>query len=157
MKPLHVILTTVFIFAASFLFAQEQEDCQSIMAIKKKFIERNLILSDGERKAFWDLYNPYLKEEAEIFEASRALLQKNNIDRRKGRVDYTKLTDKQLYVLMEDRIQTKEKLIKLDRKLYEQLKKVLSAQTLYQFYQIEGRFRADIKQEAKEACTHEKK
>lgn len=157
MKPLRLIFAAVFMFAFSALFAQEQEDCQSIIAIKKNFIERNLVLIDGEHQAFWDYYNPYLKEEAEIFEASRALLQKNNIERRKGRIDYTKLTDRQLYVLMEDRIHTKEKLIQLERKLHEQLKKILSAQSLYQFYQIEGRFRADIKKEAKEACTHEKK
>ena len=156
----HIFLAFSFVFFASSLFAQEpqeQEDCQSIMAIKKNFIERNLILSDSEQQAFWDLYNPYLKEEAEIFEASRALLQKNNIERRKGRIDYTKLSDKQLYVLMEDRIHTKEKLTQLEKKLYEQLKKVLPAKTLYQFYQIEGRFKADIKEEAKGACTHEKK
>jgi len=157
MKPLHLIFTTVFIFVFSFSFAQEQDDCQSIMMIKKNFIERNLVLSDTERHAFWDLYNPYLKEESEIFEASRALLQKNNIDRRKGRIDHTKLSDRQLYIIMEDRIQTKEQLLRLEKKLYEQLKKVLSPKTLYQFYQIEGRFKADIKEEAKGACTHEKK
>ena len=157
MKPLHLIFTTVFIFVFSFSFAQEQDDCQSIMTIKKNFIERNLVLSDTERHAFWDLYNPYLKEESEIFEASRALLQKNNIDRRKGRIDHTKLSDRQLYIIMEDRIQTKEQLLRLEKKLYEQLKKVLSPKTLYQFYQIEGRFKADIKEEAKGACTHEKK
>ncbi|MCL2434985.1 MAG: hypothetical protein FWD09_02455 [Lentimicrobiaceae bacterium] len=157
MKPLRLIFTAVFMFVFSFSFAQEQDDCQSIMMIKKNFIERNLVLSDGERHAFWDLYNPYLKEESEIFEASRALLQKNNIDRRKGRIDHTKLSDKQLYIIMEDRIQTKEQLLRLEKKLYEQLKKVLSPKTLYQFYQIEGRFKADIKEEAKGACTHEKR
>jgi len=153
----HNFLAFAFILFTFSLFAQEQEDCQSIMTIKRNFIERNLVLSDNERQAFWDLYNPYLKEESEIFEVSRALLQKNNIDRRKGRIDHTKLSDKQLYIVMEDRIQTKEKLLRLERKLYEQLKKVLSAKTLYQFYQIEGRFKADIKEEAKGACTHEKK
>jgi len=145
----------IFIFLCSSLFAQD--DCQSIMTIKRNFIERNLVLSDSERQAFWELYNPYLKEESEIFEASRALLQKNSIDRNKGRLDYLKLTDKQLYVLMEDRINTKEQLVLLEKKLYDQLKKILSAKTLYQFYQIEGRFKADIKEEAKGACTHEKK
>jgi len=144
-------------FFSSFLFAQEQEDCQSIMAIKKNFIERNLILSENEREAFWNIYNPYLKEESEVFQASKALLQKNNIERSKGRVDHTKLTDKQLYIFMEDRINTKEKLVRLEKKLYGLLKNVLSAKTLYQFYQIEGRFKADIKEEAKGACTHEKK
>ena len=157
MKPLHLIFTFLFVLIFSFSFAQEQEDCQSIMTIKKNFIERNLVLSDHERPAFWDLYNPYLKEESEIFEASKALLQQNNIKRSKGKVDYTKLSDKQLYVLMEDRINNKEKLVLLEKKLYDQLKKILSAKTLYQFYQIEGRFKADIKEEAKGACTHEKK
>ena len=157
MKLLHLIFAVVFVFMFSFLFAQEQEDCQSIMTIKKNFIERNLVLSDQERQVFWDFYNPYLKEESEIFESSRALLQQNNIKRNKGRVDYTKLSDKQLYILMEDRIATKEKLVELEKKLYAQLKKVLPAKTLYQFYQIEGRFKADIKEEAKGACTHEKR
>jgi len=150
-------LSFFFFFVFFFLSLLAQDDCQSIMTIKRNFIERNLVLSDTERQAFWDLYNPYLKEESEIFEASRALLQKNNIERNKGRVDYNKLNEKQLYVLMEDRINTKEQLLKLEKKLYEQLKKILSAKTLYQFYQIEGRFKADIKEEAKGACTHEKK
>jgi hypothetical protein len=154
MSPKYLISTIFALFSLS-LFAQD--DCQSIMTIKRNFIERNLVLSNAERQKFWDLYNPYLKEESEIFEASRALLQKNDIDRNKGRIDYTKLTEKQLYVLMEDRLHTKEQLIQLERKLYEQLKKVLSAKTLYQFYQIEGRFKAEIKEEAKGACTHEKK
>jgi len=147
----------IFQFSIFNSFAQEQEDCQSIMTIKKNFIERNLVLSDQEREAFWNVYNPYLKEESEIFVASKALLQKNSIERSKGRIDYLKLTDKQLYVLMEDKINTKEKLVLLEKKLYEQLKKILTAKTLYQFYQIDGRFKADIKEEAKGACTHEKK
>jgi len=149
--------SALLLFCSSALFAQEQEDCQSIMTIKKNFIEKNLSLSNSERQAFWNLYNPYLKEESEIFQASKALMVKNNIDRRKGQVDVTKLTDKQFYVLMEDRINTKEKLLVLEKKLYEQLKKVLSAKTLYNFYQIEARFKAEIKEEAKGACTHEKK
>jgi len=151
----HSIFIAFFLLFFSPLFAQD--DCQSIMMIKKNFIERNLVLADHERQPFWDLYNPYLKEESEIFEASKVLLQKNHIERGKGRIDYTKLSDKQLYVLMEDKINTKEKLVQLEKKLYNQLKKILSAKTLYQFYQIEGRFKADIKEEAKGACTHEKK
>ena len=146
------LIFTLFFFS---LFAQE-DDCQSIMTIKKNFIERNLVLTNQERQAFWNIYNPYLKEQSEIFEASKALLLVNNIERSKGRVDYLKLTDKQLYILMEDKINTKEKLLLLDKKLYEQLKKILHAKTLYQFYQIEARFKADIKEEAKGACTHEK-
>ena len=155
MNPKHLFFSFVFLFLFSSSFAQD--DCQSIMTIKRNFIERNLVLSDSERQAFWNIYNPYLKEESEIFEASRALLQKNDIERSKGRIDYSKLTDKQLYVLMEDKIKTKEQLILLENKLYYQLKKILSAKTLYLFYQIEGRFKADIKEEAKGACTHEKK
>jgi hypothetical protein len=154
MKPFFP--TILLIFLCSFGFAQE-EDCQSIMTIRKNFVERNLVLLDSEREAFWDIYNPYLKEESEIFQASKALLQSHNIERSKGRVDYTKLTEQQLYIFMEDRIYTKEKLILLEKKLYAQLKKILSAKTLYQFYQIEGRFKADIKEESKGACTHEKK
>lgn len=157
MKQLHLIVTSFFLFIAFSLLAQEQEDCQSIMSIRKNFIERNLVLSEDVRQAFWEVYNPYLKEESEVFEASRALLQRNAITRSKGRVDYKNMSDKQLYILMEDRIATKEKLIQLENELYAQLKKILPAQTLYQFYQIEGRFRADIKEEAKGACTHEKK
>ena len=157
MNSKHLIFTVLFTFIATALFAQEQEDCQSIMTIRKNFIERNLVLTDSERDAFWNLYNPYLKEESEIFQASKVLLQQNNIERSKGRIDYLKLSDKQLYVLMEDKITTKEKLILLEKKLYDQLKNILSAKTLYQFYQIEGRFKADIKEEAKGACTHEKK
>ena len=157
MNPKYFALSIFLYFSGFFLFAQEQEDCQSIMAIKKSFIERNLVLSESERELFWDIYNPYLKEESEVFQASKALLLLNNIERSKGRVDPTKLNDKQLFVFLEDRMNTKEKLLLLEKKLYEQLKKVLPAKTLYQFYQIEGRFKADIKEEAKGACTHEKK
>ena len=150
-------LLFAFCFLPFISFAQEQDDCKSIMTIKKNFIERNLFLTDAERQVFWDLYNPYLKEEAEVFQASKLLMQKNGIQRHNGRLDYTKLSENQLYVVMEDRINTKEQLLHLEKELYNQLKKVLSAKTLYQFYQIEGRFKADIKEEAKGACTHEKK
>jgi len=157
MKSEKIFFTLILVFFCSFLFAQERDDCQSIMAIKKSFIERNLVLSDNERQEFWDIYNPYLKEESEVFQASKALLLLNNIERSKGRVDHTKMTEKQLHIFMEDRINTKEKLLLLEKKLYEQLKKVISAKSLYQFYQIEARFKADIKEEAKGACTQEKK
>jgi len=157
MNTKQFIFSVFLLFISSFLFAQEQEDCQSIMAIKRNFIERNIVLSDNERDPFWDIYNQYLKEESEVFQTSKVLLQNNNIERSKGRVDYPRLTDKQLYIFIEDRINTKEKLACLEKKLYEQLKNVLSAKTLFQFYQIEGRFKADIKEEAKGACTHENK
>ena len=153
----HIFLSFFLIASVFSSFSQEQDDCQSIMMIKKNFMERNLVLSNNERQAFWNAYNPYLKEQSEVFEASKALLQKNSIERNKGRIDYLKLSDKQLYVLMEDKIDTKDKLLQLEKKLYDELKKVLSAKTLYQFYQIEARFKADIKEEAKGACTHEKK
>jgi hypothetical protein len=157
MKPQQILFTFIFLFSGFALFAQKQEDCQSIMTIKKNFIERNLTVSDADRSAFWEIYNPFLKEESEIFQASKTLLQNNNIERSKVRADFSKLTDKQLYILMEDKINTKEQLVLLEKKLYEQLKKILPAKTLYQFYQIEARFKADIKEEAKGACTHEKK
>ena len=157
MTPKHFIFLIPCLFLLSFSFAQDQDDCQSIMAIKKNFVERNLTLSDNEREAFWNVYNPYLKDESEIFEASKALLQKNNIERSKGRIKYLELTDKQLYVIMEDKLNTKEKIILLEKNLYDKLKKILAAKTLYQFYQVEARFKAEIKEEAKGACTHEKK
>jgi hypothetical protein len=155
MKPL--VFTSVLIFFASFLFAQDQEDCQSIMMIKKNFIEKNLTLLDHEREAFWNIYNPFLKEESEIFQASKTLLQENGIERSKGKVDHTKLNNNQLYVFLEDRINTKEQLILIEKNKYEQLKKILPAKTLYLLNQIEARFKAEIKEEAKGACTHEKK
>lgn len=153
----NILLTiVVFLFVAAGS-AQEAKDCKSIMMIKRDFIERNLVFVDNECPIFWEIYNVFLKVEAEIFENSRSFLKQNNIEPTFGKIDVSNFTDIQLYALMEDRANTKEKLLANENRLYEKLKLCLSAKTLHQYHQLEGRFRAEIKSAAKDACPHEKK
>jgi len=136
---------------------QKSDDCQSIMAIKKSFVEKNLVLSSEEAVSFWEIYNEYLKNESIIYDNSRVILKENKVEKTKGKINIEKLTDQQIVSYLENKIDTKKMLLDLDAQLFQDLKKALSAKTLYQYYLIESRFKSEIREEAKRACTYEKK
>jgi len=136
---------------------KSDDDCLSIMAIKKSFIEKNLTLSKEEYAVFWGIYNEYLKNESIIYDNSRAILKEYKVEKTKGKVNIEKLTDQQIVIYLENKINTKKALLDLDVKLFQDLKKTLSAKTLYQYYVVESRFKSEIKEEAKRACTYERR
>jgi hypothetical protein len=63
-----------------------EDNCQSIMSIKKEFIKKYLQLTETEAKQFWPIYNEYLRQESLIYDKYRFELEKRKIKTQNGKV-----------------------------------------------------------------------
>jgi hypothetical protein len=133
-----------------------EDNCVSIMAIKKDYIKKNLQLSENEAKAFWPLYNEYLKQESIIYDKYRYNIEKRQIKTVNGRLNPNTTSDEQIIAYYDLYYQTREATTLLEQKLYLDLKKVLKPKNLLRFLELEKSFKSSIKKSAQNACPKNK-
>jgi len=133
-----------------------EDNCVSIMAIKKDYIKKNLQLSENEAKAFWPLYNEYLKQESIIYDKYRFGIEKKQIKTINGRLNPNTSSDEQIIAYYDLYYQTREATTLLEQKLYLDLKKVLKPKNLLRFLELEKSFKSNVKQKAQNACPKNK-
>lgn len=134
-----------------------EDNCQSIMKIKKDFISKNLKLSENDNKNFWPIYNEYLKQEALIYDKYKFELEKKNIKSQHGRVIPSASSDEQIVFYLDMYYQTREATTILEQKLYLDLKKILEPRTLIYFLDLERSFKSRVREKAQGACPRSNK
>jgi hypothetical protein len=133
-----------------------EDNCKSIIAIKKEFIKKNLQLSETEEKEFWPIYNEYLKQESIIYDKYRYELEKGQIKTTNGRLNPNTSSDEQILAYLDLYYQTREATTLLEQKLYLDLKKVLKPKNLLFFLELEKSFKSSVKKNAQNACPRNK-
>ncbi len=133
------------------------DNCQSIMKIKKDFISKNLKLTEKESQQFWPIYNGYLKQEAIIYDQYKIELEKKGIKSQKGKIIPSISTDDQILFYLDMYYQTREATTLLEQKLYLDLKKVLTPRNLLYFLDLEKSFKSRVKEKAQGACPRSNK
>ncbi|PKP19425.1 MAG: hypothetical protein CVU02_03065 [Bacteroidetes bacterium HGW-Bacteroidetes-19] len=133
------------------------DNCQSIMKIKKDFISKNLKLTEKESQQFWPIYNTYLKQEAIIYDQYKIELEKKGIKSQKGKIIPSISTDDQILFYLDMYYQTREATTLLEQKLYLDLKKVLTPRNLLYFLDLEKSFKSRVKEKAQGACPRSNK
>lgn len=133
------------------------DNCQSIMKIKKDYISKNLKLTEQESKAFWPIYNQYLKEEAIIYDRYKLELEKKKIKSQYGKIVPNVSSDEQIIFYLDMYYQTREATTLLEQELYLDLKKVLSPRNLLYFLDLERSFKSRVREKAQGACPRSNK
>lgn len=133
------------------------DNCQSIMKIKKDYISKNLKLTEKESKEFWPIYNEYLKQEAFIYDKYKVELEKKKIKSQYGKIIPNVSSDEQILFYLDMYYQTREATTLLEQKLYLDLKKVLTPRNLLYFLDLEKSFKSRVKEKAQGACPRTNK
>ena len=133
-----------------------EDNCQSIMSIKKEFIKKYLQLTETEAKRFWPIYNEYLRQESLIYDKYRFELEKRKIKTQNGKVNPNISTDEEIIAYLDLYYQTRESTTLLEQKLYLDLRKVLTPRNLLYFLDLEKSFKSRVKDKAKGACPRNK-
>lgn len=133
-----------------------EDNCKSIMTIKKEYIKKLLQLTDKEAKDFWPIYNEYLRQESIIYDKYRYELERNKIKTQNGRVNPNISSDDEILTYLDLYYQTREATTMLEQELYLDLKKVLTPHNLLFFLDLEKSFKSRVKDKAKGACPRNK-
>lgn len=134
-----------------------EDNCQSIMKIKKDFISKNLKLTEKESKAFWPIYNEYLKQESIVYDKYKIELEKKDIKSQHGRIIPSVSSDEQIIFYLDKYYQTREATTILEQKLYLDFKRVLEPRTLLYFLDLEKSFKSRVREKAQGACPRSNK
>jgi hypothetical protein len=126
-----------------------KEDCQNVMKMKKEYFKANMKLSDKETVDFWPLFDRYLMDEESIHQQFKQTREEKGIKRENGVVNFDLLKDDEIIYYYDSKFEMRSKLLELDSKFYQSLKKVLAPKTLVQYYNLEKSFKNYIVKEVK--------
>ncbi len=130
--------------------AEHPQPGENILQLKMDYVKKNFTLNDEKSIKFWPLYERYLQAERDIHETSKQQLEKIGIERKHGRIDFSQIEDEKIYLYYEHRFKQHESLANNERNFYQEMKKMLSAQEIVEFYRIEREFKRQLFKGAQE-------
>jgi hypothetical protein len=129
---------------------------EDILKLKMDYFKKNLIVNEKYAEKFWMLFDTYLKAERQIHEETKKLLEEKGIKKEKGIIDFTTLNDEQIYFYFENHFKQKERLTENEQTFYRQIKEILFAQEVAEFYRLEREFKKEVSQESRKKEDMEK-
>ncbi len=114
---------------------QNKTAMEKIQSARIALISSRLGLTPEQAQKFWPIYNEYL--------AKRRALQQDLISDRQG-VDLNNLSEEQSKQLMNQSLNTKQKMVDLEKDYSQRLEKVITAQQVLELRQAEQDFRRMI-------------
>jgi hypothetical protein len=134
MKKITIILL-LLTSGISTIFAQKRgESNEKIEAFRIAFFTQKLDLTESESKVFWPIYNAYQKDLRTLRSKQRKLYK----------VNYEELSDKELEVMIENRFESKQKQLDLERRYYSKFKKVLPMKKVARLPRVERAFKSAL-------------
>ena len=119
--------------------AQTSRDKQDrIKAIKVAYITEEINLTSQQSQQFWPLYNEYHSSLKVINQSVRTSNRLRD------------MTDEQISIFIEKKLNTEEAKIDLQRKYLKMYKEVLSIRQIAQLYRAEIKFKKELLRRAKE-------
>lgn len=120
------------------LVAQNSGDRQKRMEqyknMKIAYFTENLELTPEEAEKFWPVYNKF-NDQKDVLRRNRSMRHRNNSD------DGKKLTEEEAEVVIDQLIETRQKELVLDVEFHKELKTILPATKIMNFYITEVKFR----------------
>ena len=110
---------------------------EAIHANKKLVVSANMNLDDSEKEGFWKVYEEYQKDLGTINERTIALVEE-------FAVNYEKLSDAKATEQLHTYLKIEADALKLKKDYLRKFKKVLPAQKVMRFYQIENKIDAIV-------------
>jgi hypothetical protein len=110
---------------------------EAIHANKKLVVSANMNLNANEKEGFWAVYEDYQKEIGKLYERTADLIEEFAIN-------FESLSDDKASELMNSYLKIETDAVKLKKSYLGKFKKVLPAQKVLRYYQIENKIEAII-------------
>ena len=110
---------------------------EAIQANKKLVVSANMNLNTNEKEGFWAVYEDYQKDLEKILERTVALIEDYA-------VNFENLSDKKAKELLNSHLKIEADTVKLKKSYLRKFQKVLPAQKVVRYYQIENKIEAII-------------
>ncbi len=128
-------LLTLFVFAATSIFAQEVDSFiellrSDVKTQKKGIITAVMEFSEAEAAAFWPVYRSYEVEQDKLTDARIALIKDYA-------ASYKTIVDAKATELMDKAFKFREERLKLQKKYYKEFSKILSPTKAAKWAQLE--------------------
>ena len=111
-----------------------------MLKMKKDFIQENFVIEAAKKEAFWNAYNTYERSIIDAHKAQREFRKSNNIPNRMNADSLTNLSDDIILKYYENNFTTKRLIMQAEEKFFNDMKQVLSAQQIAQYYILEKNF-----------------
>lgn len=128
------------------------QDCQTVMKLKKEFLEKNFTLSEEQKAPFWAAFDAYAKAEYEAFQKSREKMNAAGIDHYVTSDSVQYLSDNQILVLYTTRLETRSHMLEAESAFLNAISQCLSAQQVNEYFQLERKFKRSAASHRKDAA-----
>lgn len=132
-----IVTIAIFLLGTLTFYGQNKFDKDKIKALKVAYITEHLDLTSKEAEIFWPIYNKYEDQ-------MNALREKEWGEIRRKMRDMDSLSEKEASDLLTSYINLKGDQQKLDKDLYAQLSKALSAKKTFLLIKTEDDFKRQL-------------
>ena len=142
MKSVTRLLLLALMLLPLHTMATEDDDSrelarEAIHANKKLVVAANMNLNANEKEGFWAVYEDYQKDIGKLYERTADLIEEFAIN-------FESLSDDKASELMDSYLKIETDAVKLKKSYLGKFKKVLPAQKVLRYYQIENKIEAII-------------
>jgi len=141
MKSVTQLILLALLLLPLHTMAAEDDDRElareAIQANKKLVVAANMNLNTNEKEGFWAVYEDYQKDLEKILERTVALIEDYA-------VNFESLSDKKAKELLNSHLKIEADTVKLKKSYLRKFQKVLPAQKVVRYYQIENKIEAII-------------
>jgi len=136
-----LIMLALFLLPMHTMAADEDDTRElareAIQANKKLVVAANMNLNVNEKEGFWAVYEDYQKDLEKILERTVALIEE-------FAVNFETLSEKKATELLNTHLKIEADTVKLKKSYVSKFQKVLPAQKVVRYYQIENKIEAII-------------
>jgi len=142
MKSVTKLLMLALFLLPMHTMAADEDDTrelarEAIQANKKLVVAANMNLNVNEKEGFWAVYEDYQKDLEKILERTVALIEE-------FAVNFETLSEKKATELLNTHLKIEADTVKLKKSYVSKFQKVLPAQKVVRYYQIENKIEAII-------------
>jgi len=141
MKSVTQLIMLALLLLPLHTMAAEDDDRElareAIQVNKKLVVAANMNLNANEKEGFWAVYEDYQKDLEKILERTVALIEDYA-------VNFENLSDKKAKELLNSHLKIEADTVKLKKSYLRKFQKVLPAQKVVRYYQIENKIEAII-------------
>ena len=142
MKKLILIFLLALIIVPATTWAQQPSSkvTAKVIVLKRNFFKDSLNLNVDVSNLFWNKFDVFENREAVFHEEFKKDMESHGIDLRKN----TKLTKEQSVYVIKKKLEMKEKILGLDQERFDAYEKILPAEDLIRYFDLDQKFKTEM-------------
>lgn len=142
MKKLILIFLLALIIVPATTWAQQpsSKETAKVIVLKRNFFKDSLNLNVDVSNLFWNKFDVFENREAVFHEEFKKDMESHGIDLRKN----TKLTKEQSVYVIKKKLEMKEKILGLDQERFDAYEKILPAEDLIRYFDLDQKFKTEM-------------